>query len=243
MTQVKNVIKDNYNMMLLNDFLRENIKESGFSKVEISKTPTGTKIVLYVTRPGIVIGRKGAGIKLLTEKIQTDFGYKNPQISVEEIAKAELSPSVMCNRMAAHIERGTAFRRATMWTMNQIMEAGALGVQITISGKLRGDRSAFEKHTQGILPRAGNYAKNVVSEDIVHTKTPMGLIGIKIRIAKKEKVVPEFEHKEKPKTESETSDDETESKVIAKTESEQIKIEAEKMKTIETLEEEEEELK
>ena len=199
MTQVKNVIKDNYNMMLLNDFLREKIKDAGFSKVEISKTPTGTKIILHVTRPGIVIGRKGAGIKLLTEKIQTDFGYKNPQISVEEIPKAELSPSVMCNRMAAHIERGTAFRRATMWTMNQIMEAGAMGVQITISGKLRGDRSAFEKHTQGILPRAGNYAKNVVYEDIVHTKTPMGLIGIKIRIARKEKLVPEFEHKkEKP---------------------------------------------
>ena len=57
--------------------------------------------------------------------------------------------SVMCNRMAAHIERGTAFRRATMWTINQIMESGAMGVQITISGKLRGDRSAFEKHTQG----------------------------------------------------------------------------------------------
>ena len=168
MTQVKNVIKDNYNMMLLNDFLRAEIVESGFSKVEISKTPTGTKIVLHVTRPGIVIGRKGVGIKELTEKIQTDFGYKNPQISVEEIQKPELSPSVMCNRMSSHIERGTAFRRATMWTMNQIMEAGAMGVQITISGKLRGDRSAFEKHTQGILPRAGNYAKNLVSEDIVH---------------------------------------------------------------------------
>ena len=85
MTQVKNVIKDNYKMMLLNDFLREKIKESGFSKVDISKTPTGTKITLYVTRPGIVIGRKGTGIKELTEKIQTDFGYKNPQISVEEM--------------------------------------------------------------------------------------------------------------------------------------------------------------
>ena len=159
MTQVKNVIKDNYNMMLLNDFLREKIKDAGFNGMEISKTPTGTKIVLHVTRPGIVIGRKGTGIKELTEKIQTDFGYKNPQISVEEVQKPELSPSVMCNRMASHIERGTAFRRATMWTMNQIMEAGAMGVQITISGKLRGDRSAFEKHTQGILPRAGNYAK------------------------------------------------------------------------------------
>ena len=252
MTQVKNVIKDNYNMMLLNDFLREKIKDAGFNGMEISKTPTGTKIVLHVTRPGIVIGRKGTGIKELTEKIQTDFGYKNPQISVEEVQKPELSPSVMCNRMASHIERGTAFRRATMWTMNQIMEAGAMGVQITISGKLRGDRSAFEKHTQGILPRAGNYAKNIVTQDIVHTKTPMGLIGIKIRIARKEKVVHEFTLNDEPITTKEGGTESTkeggtestkEEKIGAKTESEQIKIEAEKMKTLETLEEEEEKLK
>jgi small subunit ribosomal protein S3 len=243
MTQVKNVIKDNYNMMLLNDFLREKIKDAGFSQLEISKTPTGTKIVLHVTRPGIVIGRKGTGIKELTEKIQTDFGYKNPQISVEEIQKPELSPSVMCNRMSSHIERGTAFRRATMWTMNQIMEAGAMGVQITISGKLRGDRSAFEKHTQGVLPRAGNYAKDLVSEDIVHTKTPMGLIGIKIRIARKEKLVPEFEHMEKKPIVMESTSEDVKEKIIAKTESEQVKIEEEKMKTLETLEEEEEKLK
>jgi len=222
MTQVKNAIKDNYNMMLLNDFLREEIKESGFHKVEISKTPTGTKIALYVTRPGIVIGRKGSGIKQLTEKIESDFGFKNPQISVEEIQKAELSPSVMCNRMATHIERGIAFRRATMWTLNQIMEGGAMGVQITVSGKLRGDRSAFEKHTQGILPRAGNYAKNLVSEDITHTKTAMGLIGIKIRIATKEKLIPEFQLNESSKIEKEE---------IAKTETEQIKTETEQIKT------------
>ena len=243
MTQVKNVIKDNYNMMLLNDFLREKIKDAGFNGMEISKTPTGTKIVLHVTRPGIVIGRKGTGIKELTEKIQTDFGYKNPQISVEEVQKPELSPSVMCNRMSSHIERGTAFRRATMWTMNQIMEAGAMGVQITISGKLRGDRSAFEKHTQGILPRAGNYAKNIVTEDIVHTETPMGLIGIKIRIAKKEKIVLEFERDEEKSVTVEDIDKQEKEKIIAKTESEHIKIEEEKMKTLETLEEEEAKLK
>ena len=244
MTQVKNVIKDNYNMMLLNDFLREEIKESGFHKVEVSKTPSGTKIALYVTRPGIVIGRKGSGIKQLTEKVESDFGFKDPQISVEEVQKAELSPSVMCNRMAAHIERGTAFRRATMWTMNQIMEAGAMGVQITISGKLRGDRSAFEKHVQGVLPRAGNYAKNVVSEDIVHVKTKMGLIGIRIRIANKEKIVPEFELETlKPETEETKETKEMEQKDVAKTESEQIKIEGEKMKSLVTLEEEEQRLK
>ena len=243
MAQIKNVIKDNYNMMLLNDFLREEIKESGFHRVEISKTPSGTKITLFVTRPGIVIGRKGVGIKQLTEKVESDFGFKNPQISVEEIPKAELSPSVMCNRLASHIERGTAFRRATMWTLNQIMEAGAMGVQITISGKLRGDRSAFEKHTQGILPRAGNYAKDIVSEDVTHTKTPMGLIGIKIRIARKENVVPEFKLKESSEQKAETQDKKIEEETIAKTESEQIKIEEEKMKTLVTLEEEEQRLK
>ena len=243
MTQLKNVIKDNYNMMLLNDFLREEIKEAGFHKVEVSKTPSGTKITLYVTRPGIVIGRKGVGIKQLTEKVESDYGFKNPQISVEEIPKAELSPSVMCNRLASHIERGTAFRRATMWTLNQIMEAGAMGVQITISGKLRGDRSAFEKHTQGILPRAGNYAKDIVSEDVTHTKTAMGLIGIKIRIASKEKVVPEFKLKGLSEQKSKTEDEKIEQEIVAKTESEQIKIEGEKMKTLVTLEEEEQELK
>lgn len=247
MSSVKNVIKDNYNMMLLKDYLRTAIKEAGFSHAEISKTPTGTRVALHVTRPGIVIGRKGSGIRELTEKLATDFGLKNPQISVVEIDKPELSPSVMCNRMASHIERGTAFRRATMWTLKQIMDNGAMGVQITISGKLRGDRSAFEKHTAGILPRAGHHAETIVDEDIAHVKTPMGLIGIRIRIARKEKFVPEFELKtEKPKKIQQVKDkdtgkmrDETEAERKARTESEQIALEEEKMKELDTLDDEE----
>ena len=253
MSAVRNIIKDNYNMMLLRDYLREKIKDAGFSHAEISKTPTGTRVALHVTRPGIVIGRKGTSIRELTEKLGKEFGLKNPQISVIEIPKPELSPNVMCNRMASHIERGTAFRRATMWTLQQIMNNGAMGVQITISGKLRGDRSAFEKHTAGILPRAGHHADVIVAEDIAHVKTAMGLIGIKIRIARKEKVVPEFELKEE-KTKKvdakqevdadsgESKDEKTEDSK-AKTETEQIAIEEEKMKRLETLEKEEEELK
>jgi len=264
MSSVKNVIKDNYNMMLLKDYLRDAIKEAGFSHAEISKTPTGTRVALHVTRPGIVIGRKGSGIRELTEKLATDFGLKNPQISVNEIEKPELSPSVMCNRMAAHLERGTAFRRATMWTLKQIMEGGAMGVQITISGKLRGDRSAFEKHTAGVLPRAGHHAEVIVAEDIAHVNTAMGLIGIRIRIARKEKFVPEFElkkaQKEKPKKEKteetkikveEVAIEDVKVEVVkvegkkdtAKSESERIALEEEKMKELETLEEVEEEFK
>ena len=259
MSSVKNVIKDNYNMMLLKDYLREAIKDAGFSHAEISKTPTGTRVALHVTRPGIVIGRKGSGIRELTEKLAIDFGLKNPQISVNEIEKPELSPSVMCNRMASHLERGTAFRRATMWTLKQIMEGGAMGVQITISGKLRGDRSAFEKHTAGVLPRAGHHAEVIVSEDIAHVITPMGLIGIRIRIAIKEKFVPEFELKKSKDQEEKTKQVKVEEvkidnlkvevvkvegkKDTAKSESEIIELEEKKMQTLETLEEEEAKLK
>jgi small subunit ribosomal protein S3 len=248
MSAVKNVIKDNYNMMLLKDYLRAKIKDAGFSNAEVSKTPTGTRVVLHVTRPGIVIGRKGTGIKELTEKLESDFGLKNPQIAVEEITKPELSPEVMCNRMASHLERGTAFRRATMWTIQQIMEGGAMGVEITISGKLRGDRSAFEKHSQGILPRAGHHADVIVAEDIAHVETPMGLIGVRIRIARKEKLIPEFEMKGKTQAEKDEEmrikkeADDTLAK--AQSESEIIRIEEEKMKEMpDTMEDEEEQMK
>ena len=73
MTQVKNVIKDNYNSILLNDYLKASVKDAGFSNVEISKTPTGTRITLYVTRPGIVIGRKGTGIRELTDILENNL--------------------------------------------------------------------------------------------------------------------------------------------------------------------------
>ena len=248
MSAVKNVIKDNYNMVLLKDYLRSKIKDAGFSNVEVSKTPTGTRVVLHVTRPGIVIGRKGTGIKELTEKLETEYGLKNPQIAVEEITKPELSPEVMCNRMASHLERGTAFRRATMWTIQQIMEGGAMGAEITISGKLRGDRSAFEKHSQGILPRAGHHADVIVSEDIAHVETPMGLIGVRIRIAKKEKLIPEFELKGKTQAQKDEEirikKEADEALAKAQSESEIIKIEEEKMKEMpDTLEDEEEKMK
>lgn len=256
MSSVKNVIQDSYKLMLLKDYLREAIKESGFSEVDIQKTPTGTRVGLHVTRPGIVIGRKGSGIRDLTKVLEKDFALKNPQISVIEIPRPELEPSVMCNRMSQHLARGTAFRRAVMWTLQTIMEAGAMGVQITISGKLRGERSSFEKHSKGVLPRAGYQAGVIVSEDIVHVGTKMGRIGVRIRIAKKEKYIPEFELKARkvaakaaaPVEEKETGEVEIldESQIDPtkpRTESEVIELEEKLIEKVETFEEVEEELK
>jgi small subunit ribosomal protein S3 len=193
MSAVKNVIKSNYRNMELDEFLSQTLKDAGYGYVDVQKTPIGTRITLYVTRPGLVIGRKGTGIKDLTSKLEQKFGLSSPQISVMEVAIPELNPKIMCNRIAQLIERGTAFRRAALWTINTVMSAGALGVEVSISGKLRSERAHFEKHSAGIIPKSGDVASRVVDTAITHVLTKMGLMGVQLRIAKRDELPEEFE--------------------------------------------------
>jgi len=193
MNEIKNVVNNNYKNMELDEFLKEELKDAGYGGVDIQKSPLGTKLTLYVTRPGLVIGRKGSGIKDLTSKLEIKYGLVNPQISVVELEIPELNPKIMCNRIAQLIERGTAFRRAALWTVNTIKNAGALGVEVTISGKLRSERAHFEKHSAGVIPKSGNMADRVVKEGITHVLTKMGIMGIRLKIAIKNAVPPEFE--------------------------------------------------
>ena len=148
--------------MQLNEYLSSSLTDAGYGGAEVQKTPIGTKITLFVIRPGLVIGRKGSGIRDLTSRLEQQFDLENAQVSVTEVTKPELNPNIMANRIAQLIERGTAFRRASLWTINTIMGAGALGVEITVSGKLRGERAHFEKHTAGIIPKSGKVAEEVV---------------------------------------------------------------------------------
>ncbi|MEO9295228.1 MAG: 30S ribosomal protein S3 [Nitrososphaera sp.] len=192
MSAVKNVMKNSYRNMEINEFLSEALKDAGFGGVEIQKTPVGARITVYVTRPGLVIGRKGTGIKDLMAKLEQKFGLQNPQISVLEVTNPELNPHIMCNRIAQLIERGTAFRRASMWTLNTVMSNGALGVEVVISGKLRTERAHFEKHTIGVVPKSGDIAGKIVQTGITHVLTKMGLMGIQLRIATKANLPQEF---------------------------------------------------
>ena len=195
MSAVKNVIKNNFRNMELNEFLATSLKDAGYGGVEVQKTPVGARITVYVTRPGLVIGRKGSGIKDLMAKIEQKFGLQNPQISVLEVTNPELNPHIMCNRIAQLIERGTAFRRAAMWSLNTIMNAGALGVEVEISGKLRTERAHFEKHTIGVVPKSGDIAGQIVTTGVSHVLTKMGLMGIQVRIASRAALPQEFELK------------------------------------------------
>lgn len=193
MSAISNVMKNNFRNLELDEFLSETLRDAGYGRVDVQKTPIGTRITLSVTRPGLVIGRKGAGIKDLTTKLEQKFGLSNPQISVTELEAPELNPKIMCNRIAQLIERGTAFRRAAIWTNNTIMNAGALGVEITVAGKLRSERAHFEKHAAGLVPKSGDVANKVVRHGVTHVLTKMGLMGIQLKIALKNELPKEFE--------------------------------------------------
>jgi small subunit ribosomal protein S3 len=193
MNAAKNVMNNNYKNMELDEYLKQSLKETGYGGVDIQKTPIGTRITLYVTRPGLVIGRKGLGIKDLTARLEQKFGLNNPQVSVMEIEVPELNPKIMANRIAQLIERGTAFRRAAMWTINTVMGAGAMGVEVTIAGKLRSERAHFEKHAVGVIPKSGNAADRIVKVGVTDVLTKMGLMGIQLRIALKNEMPNEFE--------------------------------------------------
>jgi small subunit ribosomal protein S3 len=206
-------MKNNFRNMELNEYLSSSLSDAGYGGAEVQKTPIGTKITLFVIRPGLVIGRKGSGIRDLTTKLEQQFNLENAQVSVTEVTKPELNPHIMANRIAQLIERGTAFRRASLWTINTIMSAGAMGVEITISGKLRGERAHFEKHSAGTIPKSGKIAEEVVRSSTNSILTKMGLVGIKLKISIKEETHLDFDLslEAQPKVESQT-DSESESK-------------------------------
>jgi len=190
---IKTVMKNFYRNMELDEFLSKQLADAGYGGVDVQKTPVGTRITLYVTRPGLVIGRKGMGIKDLTDRLEKQFGLSSPQISVLEVEIPELNPRIIANRVSQLITRGTAFRRAALWALNTVMNAGALGAEVVISGKLRSERSHFEKYTIGIVPKSGETATRIVKEAVAHLLLKMGLYGIRIKIAYKNAVPPDFE--------------------------------------------------
>ena len=180
----------------IDEFLEKSLTEAGYGGVDIATSPVGTRITLFVQRPGLVIGRRGMGIRDLTEKLEKKFGLPNPQISVVEEEVPELNPRIMCSRIAQTVIRGTAFRRASLWAMNSIMNSGALGVEIVISGKLRSERAHFEKYVSGVVPMSGETADRIVRRATTDVLLKMGLYGVKVSIAIKNSVAPEIELKE-----------------------------------------------
>jgi small subunit ribosomal protein S3 len=182
MSIVKRFITESIKRTEIDEFLQKKLDRAGYGGVNISKTPLGTHVVIYAMRPGLVIGRGGETIKELASALEQNFKVSNPQISVSEIEVPEFNAFVIASRVASALQRGVHFRRAGFWALNQVMEAGALGAEIVISGKLTTERARFEKFRAGYFPRCGEPALVAMKKAEAHVQLKPGIIGVRVKI-------------------------------------------------------------
>ncbi len=182
MSIVKRFVTESVKRVEIDEFLQKKLERAGYGGVNLSKTPLGTHVVVYAMRPGLVIGRGGETIRELATVLEQNFKVANPQISVSEIEIPELNAYVVATRVASALERGVHFRRAAFWALNQVMDAGALGVEIVVSGKLRTERARFEKFRAGYFPRCGEPALRFMRRAEMHVQLKPGMIGVRVKL-------------------------------------------------------------
>lgn len=182
MSVTKYFIKDVSRRLEIDELLQHELKRAGYSRVELTKSPVGTRVVIYAAKPGMVIGRRGQSIKDLTKLLEEKFGIENPQLSVATIDVPEQDPKVIASQVAQALQRGVHFRRAAYWAIQRVMESQALGVEIVIRGKLTTERARYEKFRAGYLPRVGDPVLKSVRIAVADVQLKQGLFGIKVRI-------------------------------------------------------------
>ena len=182
MVAERKLITENIRRVLLKEYIRKETEKAGFGGLDIQRTPMGTRITLVAERPGMIIGQRGASIKDLTDVVENRFKFDNPQIEVQEDANPNLNPHIMAQKLASAIERGWHFRRAGHSTVRRIMEAGARGCQVIISGKLTGERHRTEKFREGHIKYCGEPKQLFMKIGFAVAKKKPGIIGIKVQI-------------------------------------------------------------
>jgi small subunit ribosomal protein S3 len=167
----------------IREYIKSVLEKGKVSKVRIEYTPIGEKIIVSTHKPGLVIGRKGEKIDELTRTLKGKFKLENPTIEIDEIFKPEFDAQLMADDIALALERfgPLKFKVVAYRTLQKIMQAGALGVEIRLSGKLPGARAKQWRFSQGFLKKTGDTAK-VVDKAKARAETKPGTVGVKVSI-------------------------------------------------------------
>jgi small subunit ribosomal protein S3 len=177
----KNVLEDHK----IRQYLHGRLRLAGLVRVEIERLIHQMKIILFVTRPGVVIGRGGTGLEELKKAIIPLISIpepgKNLQIEVAEVREPDLSAQLVASRVANEIERRLPHRRVVKRTMERVMAAGAEGIKINLAGRVAGaEISRTEKYSRGKVPLS------TLRANIDYAKTPAltrsGYVGVKVWI-------------------------------------------------------------
>ncbi|WP_136589344.1 30S ribosomal protein S3 [Salinigranum halophilum] len=166
----------------IDEFFADELGRAGYGGMEVAKTPMGTQIVLKAEKPGMVIGKGGKNIRKVTRELEDRFNLDDPQIDVQEVDEPDLNARIVADRLANALERGWYFRKAGHTTIDRIMEAGALGAEIVLSGKVTGARSRVEKFNRGYIKHNGEPAEEIVDEGQGVAVMKLGTIGVTVKI-------------------------------------------------------------
>ncbi|WP_456435701.1 30S ribosomal protein S3 [Methanopyrus sp.] len=167
----------------LDEYLEQELNRAGYGGMRLQRVPNATKIIAYVERPAIAIGRRGRNIRRVEEEVQERFPLLGRvSIEVKELPSPELNPRVVARRLASALERGIHFRRAAYGALRRIMNAGAKCAMIILSGKLIGARARTEKFVEGAVKYCGEPGDEYMIEGYVQAVTKPGAIGVTVRI-------------------------------------------------------------
>ncbi len=176
----------------IQEFIGNTLKRVGHSHTKMLKTPLGEKIVIYASRPGLIVGRKGANIKDLTRTLKKKFDLANPQIEINEVENVFLDANIVAEMIASSLERfGTSkFKGIGHKIMTDVTGAGALGIEILVSGKIPSARAKRWRFYQGYLKKCGQSATEI-SSAYAYAQLKSGTVGIQVRIMPPNLILPD----------------------------------------------------
>ena len=177
--------------LLVSEYIRKETENAGFGGMEMKRTPFGTNITLHVNKPGLVIGRHGSKVQQITENLEKKYQIESPQIEVKEIDNPDLNPQVVSKKIALSLEKGWAYRKAGNTSLRRIVENGARGVIISVSGKLSGERGRMQKFMSGSVKYSGEPAREGMERGFSIAKLKLGVIGVKVGILKSDYKLPD----------------------------------------------------
>lgn len=177
-------ISRNLKTYLINEYLAENLKRVGYSGAKVQRTPLGEKVIIFASRPGLIVGKKGSNIKKLTSALKNKFGLDNPQIEISEVENVNLDAQIIAERISTYLERfGSArFKSIGHQVIEDVTGAGALGIEIIISGKIPGARAKSWRFYKGYLKKCGDMAVSGIKKATSSANLKSGVVGIKVSI-------------------------------------------------------------
>jgi len=170
----------------LGEFFTRELSEEGYSGCEVRVTHARTEIIIRATHTQEVLGEKGRRIRELTSLVQKRFKFPEGSLELyaEKVLHRGLSAVAQCESLRYKLLGGLAVRRAAYVVLRFVMESGAKGCEVVISGKLRAARAKSMKFTDGFMIHSGQPARDFVDEAVRHVMLRQGVLGIKVKIMK-----------------------------------------------------------